>query len=210
MAIPRIAPYPMPETLPANRVDWRLSAGRAALLIHDMQNHFLSTFQHDSPPIPELITNIIRVRDRCRSLGVPVIYSAQPGGQSRGQRGLLFDFWGDGIGTEPQAAGIVPDITPADGDIMLRKWRYSAFHRTSLADTLAKRDRTQLIICGVYAHIGCLMTATEAFSGDIQPFLVADAVADFSADHHLMALEYSATRCAMVTTTEQVVTTLAR
>jgi isochorismate hydrolase len=64
--------------------------------------------------------------------------------------------------------------------------------------------RDQLIICGVYAHIGILVTAIEAFSNDIQPFLVADAIGDFSAEFHRMAINYAALRCAVVTTTQEV------
>jgi isochorismate hydrolase len=43
---------------------------------------------------------------------------------------------------------------------------------------------------------------------DIQPFFVADAVADFSADHHRLALEYAATRCAAVVSTESLLCSL--
>ncbi|SDJ13101.1 bifunctional isochorismate lyase / aryl carrier protein [Actinokineospora alba] len=111
---------------------------------------------------------------------------------------------------EPGAARIRAELTPGEDDIVLRKWRYSAFHRTTLADLLRERGRDQLIVCGVYAHIGCLMTACEAFSGNIEPFVVADATADFSADHHRMALDYAASRCAMVTTVDQVSGHLAR
>ncbi|MEU7687467.1 hypothetical protein AB0B67_39230, partial [Streptomyces spectabilis] len=35
-------------------------------------------------------------------------------------------------------------------------------------------------------------------------FVVADAVADFSADDHAMALRWAAGRCAVVTTTDEV------
>ena len=69
---------------------------------------------------------------------------------------------------------------------------------------MRRSGRDQLIVCGVYAHVGVLMTAVDAFTNDIQTFLVADAVADFSADYHRMALEYAAERCASVVTAGQV------
>ncbi|MER5227851.1 isochorismatase family protein [Streptomyces flaveus] len=50
------------------------------------------------------------------------------------------------------------------------------------------------------AHVMQAGDAVEAFTHDIQPFLVADAVADFSADDHRLAVEYAARRCAVVTT----------
>jgi bifunctional isochorismate lyase / aryl carrier protein len=62
-----------------------------------------------------------------------------------------------------------------------------------------------LIVCGVYAHIGCMLTTADAFMHDIQPFFVGDAVADFSADEHAMAVNYVSQRCGMVLSTEQIV-----
>lgn len=82
--------------------------------------------------------------------------------------------------------------------------------KTELLDILRQQGRDQLIVCGIYAHIGCLMTACEAFMQDVQPFFVADAVADFSADKHRMALAYAAERCAVTITTRRLVEDLAR
>lgn len=66
--------------------------------------------------------------------------------------------------------------------------------------------RDQLVICGVYAHVGVLMTAVDAFTHDIETFLVADAIADFDDESHWMALEYAARRCAVLTVAGEVLT----
>lgn len=68
---------------------------------------------------------------------------------------------------------------------------------------LKESGRNQLIITGVYAHIGCMTTATDAFMRDIKPFMVADALADFSRDEHLMSLKYVAGRSGRVVMTEE-------
>jgi bifunctional isochorismate lyase/aryl carrier protein len=210
MAIPPIQPYPMPDDLPANRVEWRPDARRAVLLVHDMQNHFVRAFTPGQSPLVELMSNVLALREHCAALGVPVVYSAQPGAQSAEQRGLLLDFWGDGIGPDPHDARIVDELAPREGDVLLTKWRYSAYQRTGLTELMDSLGRDQLIVCGIYAHIGVLMTACEAFMRDVQPFVVADAVADFSAEHHRMALEYAAQRCAVTVTTRQLSRALTR
>ena len=51
-----------------------------------------------------------------------------------------------------------------------------------------------------------MITAVEAFMKDIQPFLVGDAVADFSEAEHRMALQYVATRAGVVLATQDIIT----
>jgi isochorismate hydrolase len=120
------------------------------------------------------------------------------------QRGLLEDFWGPGMRADPAERRIVEPIRPAEHDWVLTKWRYSAFFRSDLLARMRESGRDQLLICGVYAHLGVLMTAVEAFSNDIETFVIADAIADFSADYHRLAVEYAAHRCAVVATTSTV------
>ncbi|GGX63728.1 isochorismatase family protein [Streptomyces hiroshimensis] len=205
MALPAIAPYPMPRAadLPANKVGWTVDPGRAVLLVHDLQNYFLDAFEAGASPVTELLANVAAVKKDCERLGVPVVYSAQPGGQSPAERGLQQDFWGPGLPDDERAKAIADAVAPTGADTVLTKWKYSAFVRTDLAERMAAQGRDQLIIVGVYAHIGVMMSACDAWMRDIQSFLVADAVADFSAEDHAMALRWAAAKCAVVTTTDR-------
>ncbi|MDX7998255.1 isochorismatase [Xenorhabdus sp. Reich] len=204
MSIPKINDYILPTTqeLPSNKVDWPFDSQCAALLIHDMQNYFLNFWEADSQLVMQIIDNIARLRKQCKQLGIPVFYTAQPNHQSDADRGLLNDMWGAGLNLHPEQQSITDALAPASDDTVLIKWRYSAFQRSDLEQQLKIMERDQLIICGVYAHIGCMTTATDAFMRDIKPFFVADALADFSRDEHIMALRYIAGRCGRVLTTE--------
>lgn len=206
MAMAKIAPYALPsaDELPQNRVQWTVDPARAVLLVHDMQNYFVNAWAPGSAPLDVVIPRIDALRDVAAAQGVPVLFSAQPPHQHPDDRGLLSDFWGAGLGAGPTDHEIVDALRPADGDHVLTKWRYSAFQRTDLRERMREAGRDQLIITGIYAHIGCLMTACEAFMQDVQAFFVADATADFTLADHRMALRWAAERCAVTTTAEAV------
>jgi isochorismate hydrolase len=208
MGIPAIVAYPMPSELelPANVAPWRPHADRAVLLIHDMQSYFLAHFPAGEPATG-LVANIQRIRNAARALGIPVVYTAQTGMTAQ-QRGLLQDFWGPGMKGDPAATRIIPELAPSEGEVVLAKWRYSAFYRSELESLMLRSGRDQLVVCGIYAHVGCLMTACDAFTRDFQPFVVADAVADFTAAYHRLALEYATARCAVTLSTSALVTAL--
>ncbi|GAA3636395.1 isochorismatase family protein [Streptomyces chitinivorans] len=212
MTIPLIESYSMPteDELPHSTAPWTVDPARAALLLHDLQNYFLSPFGHGGPdeggqqPLNDLMDNAEALRRRFAAAGAPVFYSAQPGGMTDEQRGLLKDFWGAGMSADEAHRAIPDRIAPAPGDRVLTKWRPSAFCRTDLLGLLRRAGRDQLVICGVYAHVGILMTAHEGFSHDIQTFVVSDAIADFSARRHRETLDYVATRCSVTLSTRAV------
>ncbi|MFD5575081.1 isochorismatase family protein [Streptomyces cadmiisoli] len=203
--IPLIEPYELPSAreLPDPVPSWRADPGRAVLLVHDMQYYFLRALP--GPLRAQLLGNTARLRERCAARGIPVAYTAQPGAMDDVQRGLLKDFWGPGMRGLPGDREITAELAPGGGDWLFTKWRYSAFFRSGLLERMRADGRDQLILCGVYAHVGVLMTAVDAFSNDIETFLVGDAVADFSADRHRQALDYAARCCAVVSTVEEVV-----
>ena len=209
MALPKITPYSYREQEHQNRVNWRVDPARAALLVHDMQRYFVRAFEleRDGQPLPDAqiniaIANIRRLLDAAHAANIPVYYTAQPPRQHPADRRLLTDFWGDGL-QDDENAQILDELAPTEADTVLTKWRYSAFVRSPLEEQLKDLGRDQLIIGGIYAHIGCLTTALEAFMRDIQPFMVADALADFTEKEHRMACEYASGRCARVLNTTE-------
>lgn len=197
MALPQISPYPLPleSEIPAARGPWKVERNRAALLIHDMQNYFLRIYEGNASPLLPAIDNIARLASHCRTVGIPVFYTAQNGDQDRRDRGLQADIWGPGMTSAPEHQSITASLTPQAGDIVLVKHRYSAFQRSNLETLMRARGRDQLVICGVYAHIGCMLTAAEAFQRDIEAYMAADALADFSREKHDLAVAYVAERC---------------
>ncbi|MEC5385432.1 isochorismatase family protein [Uliginosibacterium sp. H3] len=210
MTIPRIASYDMPaaSSFPANRVEWNADPARAALLIHDMQQYFLDFYDNSAAPIPQLVEHIRQLRDAADAKGIPVYYTAQPAVQPAEDRALLNEFWGPGLPAKPEGAPVIAALAPRATDIVLDKWRYSAFVRSDLLERLRAQQRDQLIVCGVYAHIGCQVTCVDAFMRDIQPVLVGDALADFGAERHAQALDYVSQRAGVVRSTAQVLASL--
>lgn len=205
--LPSIPGYslPAPSEIPSSRPDWRLVPDRAALLIHDMQTYFVDAFTPGVEPITTMTANIAKLAAAARKRGIPVFYTAQNGDQDRRDRGLQADLWGPGMRHIPEHQPIVQELTPEEGDIVLVKHRYSAFQRSNLETLMRVRGRDQIVVCGVYAHIGCMLTVGEAFQRDIEPFFVADALGDFSREWHDTALAQVADCMGVVLTTNQIV-----
>lgn len=188
-------------------MDWKVDAERAVLLVHDMQAYFLKSFPPEQQPVVDLVENAGRLRDTCAARGVPVVYTMQPGDMTVEQRGLLADFWGPGM------RAIEDDRKVVEGRPNSRR-RHSqevalqrihpdgpaavhAGQRPRPADHLRRLHPRRL----PHDSGGSLLH-------DIQPFLVANATADFSADYHRMALTYAAERIGSVLSTDAVLADL--
>ena len=79
---------------------------------------------------------------------------------------------------------------------------------SNLETLMRVRGRDQLLVTGVYAHIGCTATVVEAFQRDIEAFIAADAVADFSRADHDQALHWIARTSGVPMTTDQLLEVL--
>lgn len=193
-----------------NQPEWVVDASRAALIVHDMQTYFLDRFRAISDPVNTLKKNAINLVETARSVGVPVFYTTQPGSMTPTQRGLLSAFWGEGMQARPEHRDVWSPIAPASDSEMVTKWRYSAFFGNDLPQQLERLGIGQVIIMGIYGHVGILGTAMESYSRDYETFLVSDAIADFSKDEHIRTLVQAGSTCAAVCSTATISESLRR
>lgn len=208
--VPQISAYPLPDArfTSSNRVSWPIDAGRCALLVHDAQNYWIRRFAEPGP----LLSNMMQLRAAAKRLGMPTIFTGSRKGDTRAMRGLAYDMWGPGMGrysgSQDDDAQIIAEMAIEPGDLFIEKSRYSAFFQTDLEERLRNQGIDQIIICGVYCHHGCLLTAADAYMRDIKVFFAIDASADHNRQFHEMAISIMADLCARNMLTDQILDSL--
>ena len=83
---------------------------------------------------------------------------------------------------------VIDELHPAEGDVVIEKHGYGAFHETDLADRLRALGVSSLFITGTVTQICVEETAREAFHHGFPATLVADAVSSFDAELHVATL----------------------
>jgi nicotinamidase-related amidase len=93
------------------------------------------------------------------------------------------------FGIDAPGTQIHERVAPQDGDIVVRKTRVGAFSTTDLADQLAARGVTTLILAGISTSGVVLSTVRDAADRDYELLVLADGCADPHADVHAILLE---------------------
>jgi nicotinamidase-related amidase len=97
-------------------------------------------------------------------------------------------------------------VTPQPGDPIVPKTKYSGFYGTDLAKILVAHGRDTLIACGLTTECCVDGTVRDAFHQDYHTLIAADACAAYGAELHASALHSLELNCAILTTTQEVVT----
>lgn len=161
---------------------------KSALVLIDIQNE--SRFGIED--LESVVDNAKHLLSVCRNYKVPVIYTRQMNrrdlvGISRGEelddQGTPIFYRGD-----TQAVNIIDDIAPVAGDIVLDKYRWSAFYQTSLELFLKSLGVEHVIIGGLVTD-GCLMSSVfDAYYRDYQIHLVKDMCATTCSGGHISSV----------------------
>lgn len=206
-----IQPYALPgeECLAYNKIQWNLDADRIVLLVHDMQNYWVDLYVDRAP----LVANISSLVSTFRSARLPVFFCRGERAKSRFERGLGLTVWGDGLNAAhvtDRDCEIIDVLAPRADEYLIHKPRHSAFFDTELEPTLRKMNRDQVIVCGVFAHHGVMVSCIDGYMRNFQMTMVADALGDYSEPEHRMALQYVAQMCGSVSTRQHVADALQR
>lgn len=192
---------PAQVPLPQNRVEWPILSEQVALLIHDMQPHYLAALGPSARA--QILSSVKQLIAACLERNIPIFASCVPSMTHRDERGLMLDMWGAG----PSSAGVGVagelGLCPMSYKLLTKR-SYSAFYGTDFEILLRRLGRRTIIVTGIYASIGCYLTAADAFMRDIKVFIVSDAVGDFSFEDHRAGLYRAASTCGRVLTAEAV------
>ena len=185
----------LPQARPS-AIDWQ--AGETALIVVDMQNGFLTPggyfdqVGYDLAHAPGTIERVQRTVAAARAAGMPVVYIQSGfdakhlvvGGPSapvwhkseaqvlmRERPELAYQLITEGTWDYE----LVDELTPADGELVVRKSRYSAFAGTPLDQVLRARRVRNLVLCGVAANVCVESTLREAYHREYFCLLIEDA-----------------------------------
>jgi nicotinamidase-related amidase len=153
-----------------------LAASTPAVLVIDMQVAFVSpdgAFGNDAGPLIERLNAFL---DRCRQLGVPVIFSSYLVRGDLTDRGLLPEDVAVHFADTAPGAGVDPRIRRADTDIDSRHNRPSALFGSDLEGLLDGLGADALILTGVSVNNAISSTARDAFARDLPAVVVKDLV----------------------------------
>ncbi|KAJ8108779.1 hypothetical protein OPT61_g7935 [Boeremia exigua] len=201
--IPSSTPYAWPH-------DSTLSPSTTALVIIDMQHDFLSATGYLATLSPSttirfapIISVISQLLVAFRSAGFPVIHTreghddalstvssreihrSRVSGAQIGAQGPMGRFLIRG----ERGHGIVPEVAPLSGEVVIDKPGRGAFTNTELDAVLRAKGVRNLVVCGVTADACVSSTVREASDRGYDVLVVEDGVESISEELKKWSLE---------------------
>ena len=176
---------------------------KTALVVIDLQRGIVG-----APTVPHAAADVVarsaRLAAAFRERGLPVVLvrvsfaadgaDAVPGRTEATGRG----------GSRPEGWDQIVDEMRGDGDLVVTKRNWGAFHGTDLDTLLRRRGVTQIVLAGIATSIGVESTARAAHEHGYNVTLATDAMADMNADAHANSVERIFPRLGEAGTTDDI------
>ena len=196
-------------------LELKAAPANAALLVIDVQNDFIADggffdrIGADVKTVQKSIPNLVRLIDKARAAGVPVIfvqaiydpeYLSAPMRERNQRRAVemprcLTGSWGADFYA----------VRPAAGDPVVIKHRYSAILNTELDGLLKSRGIRSLLLAGVATDTCVESTGRDAYFIDYYVSILSDCCGAASESDHLGALKRFDRDYGAIVTSEEVI-----
>jgi nicotinamidase-related amidase len=183
--------------------DLGIDPASTALLLMDLQNGIIGSLLG----LDAFVERLAGARDAARTAGVTIGYvrvaltpeeaAAVPPASRFAEAAASGRMDADAPATQ-----IDERLTPADGEIVVRKSRVGAFSTTDLAAQLDARRIDTLVLTGVATSGVVLSTLRDAADRDYRILVLEDGCADRDPEVHRVLLEKVFPRQATVTTVD--------
>jgi ureidoacrylate peracid hydrolase len=190
-----------------------------ALIVVDVQNDFCSPKGEcarrgrDISMMLDMASRLADLIQAARESNVLVIFL-------RGVEGVdhvLSDAWAELVSrhTKPselelcregtEGADFFPPVIPTEGDVVITKYRYSAFVGTNLDQVLRSKNILTVVVTGVVTDVCVEATARNACDLDYRVVIVDDCTATWSQEIQNSALERMGQICAQRATADEII-----
>lgn len=196
-------------TIAAQPYDYELPApGQFALVMIDMQRDFLEaggfgeTLGNNVSLLQAIVPTVQQLLQAFRAAGLPIIHTIEchrpdlsdcpPAKLNRGKGTLKIGDQGPMgrilIAGEP-GNGIIPELAPLPGELVIEKPGKGAFCRTNLEALLQERGITHLLIGGVTTEVCVQTTMREANDRGYECLMIEDATESYFPEFKQATLE---------------------
>ena len=168
------------------RGEMRISARECTGLVVDIQER-LFPVMHERD---ELLNRVLILLEGLKLLEIPVLLSEQ---------------YPRGLG--PTLQNVLDVLEP---NKTVEKISFSCCGEPDFLSQLNQRDRKQVIICGIEAHVCVLQTVIDLVDMGFTPVVVADCISSRNPDDKKVAVERMRSEGAVITTSESLLFELTR
>ena len=200
--------------------DFTLDAGRCALIIQDLQNDvmidggaFAETGSPDHAREQNVVANVMRLADACRSKGIPVMhvwYIVEEGAPGLKLNAPLFEgvVGTNGLVRGSWGAAPAEGLEPQEGDLIVEKMRMSAWQGTRMESLLRGLGRDTVIVTGAWTNMSVEHTARTGADKGYFMVVPEDGCSTMNADWHNASINYALQNVSTVTNVDAVIAAL--
>ncbi|WP_425245286.1 isochorismatase family protein [Streptomyces sp. NEAU-NA10] len=185
---------------------------RTALVLIDLQAGTLAAPTR-LYPAADVVARAAELADAFRAAGAPVVLvrmaTSSDGADAAPGRSEAARLAG-GRSRPYDLGPVVKPLTGHDGDVLVTKRTWGAFHGTDLDLHLRRRGVTQIVLGGIATSLGVESTARAAHEHGYHVTFAVDAMTDIDEDAHRHSVSYLFPLIGEPGTTKEILDLLAR